>query len=238
MASGGLSSLLDRIMSAKGKSGKYRIENGQVIVGGLKHPNRAKSYDLAGLLQDWQAKGRGIGGLLNPDGTLNLDAPKNPIDALGYFGAQEAQNSQYNGTLNQIENTSTGASADAEAAKARGLASSAADTAAATFERQTRGHNLSDRQQASAERRLGLSRSIAEANSANAARRGVTDRALQADSAGGAISDTLFSQESGGLTSLANAYQQAKLAEKAKNAGKNSNLLGTIGTVAGFALAL
>ena len=121
--------------------------------------------------------------------------------------------------------------------RAKKAAARAAAGDEAQFERSTRGFDLSDRQKKVAGRRQSLSRSLNRASAAGGVRRGFTDRAKAAASTGGSFADALFGQRVSGETSLASSFAGEESARVQEKAAKKSALIGTIGSLAGTALA-
>jgi len=107
----------------------------------------------------------------------------------------------------------------------------------AQFERATRGMDLSDRQKRSAGKRFSLARALNRARATGSVRRDSTDQAKNALSIGQGFSDALFGQRLAGETEIASSYMTEKMAADQRKADKKSSIIGTIGQVAGTALA-
>ncbi len=104
------------------------------------------------------------------------------------------------------------------------------------LERATRGMDLSDRQKRTANRRLGLSRSLNRAQATGDVRRGFTNRAKIANRFGGGLSDALFSQRASAETDIAASFAADKADKAERKAAKKRAIIGTVGKIAGAAL--
>lgn len=109
------------------------------------------------------------------------------------------------------------------------------DVDAGTFERQTRGFDLSERQKAGAKKRIGLARSIAQADASGSTRRRFEDAAKGVRRAAGGISDALFGQRLQFGSEQASEFSQQKAADARRKADKRAATIGTIGKIAGMA---
>lgn len=175
-------------------------------------------------------------GVRNPSGPIqNLD----PIDRLARDADDDLQQG-FPGLTEQFSGISdirarVGEEDAVTAAERRAAQGSRVDEG--TFERQTRGQDLSDRQKLAAKKRLGLSRSISRANAAGQVRRGFEDRALGVNRLSGSLSDALFGQRIGAGADAANIFGQRTAANVRRSAERKSSTLSTVGKVAGLALS-
>lgn len=162
------------------------------------------------------------------------------LQDLEVFGVNERQDATTTtrGTTNAVIGTANRQGVEEDAARARGLSNAARDVAEGTFERQTRGLDLSDRQKKSAARRQGLTRALAEAGAGSNARRAATDNAGDALQAGFNAEDAAFGQELAGLTGLANAEGQRRVRLANEKAGKRAERNSGIGTAIGAGIGL
>lgn len=165
--------------------------------------------------------------------------PINDLQRLEVLGANESGplNERLGTQLGQIQGTADRTGEARAVAEATTKANNASSNDAAQFERATRGMGLSARQQTSANRSLGLARSINRAEAAGGARRGSTDLAKLAQSGSGGFEDAMFGQRVSGETSLASSYAAKKAAEAQADADKKGGFISTVGTVAGAALS-
>ena len=166
--------------------------------------------------------------------------PRNALEALENVGRDELAPaarslSDQTQAILRISNR-VGEQEAVDAASQRATKDSEID--AATFERATRGFDLSARQQRGAGQRLGLSRSLARASRSGATRRGFRDRAKLADRAGSGLQDLLFQQRLGTQGDLAGDFTNRRIGDIRRNASKKSALFSTAGSVAGIALML
>lgn len=162
------------------------------------------------------------------------------LQDLEVFGVNERERATTStrGTTNAVIGTANREGVEEDAARARGLSNAARDVAEGTFERQTRGLDLSDRQKRAAKRRQGLTRAVAEASAGSNSRRQATDSAGEALQAGFNAEDAAFGQELAGLTSLANAEGQRRIRLANEKAGKRAERNSGIGTAIGAGLSL
>jgi hypothetical protein len=162
----------------------------------------------------------------------------NDLQELEVFGINEQQDAMtgrsQEGILRGLANRA-GAETNAAEARARRARKVAVDEG--TFERQTRGRGLSERQQKAAKRSLGLNRALAIADAGSASRRRTTDLAIGARKAGVALEQGAFGQELAGLTALANAEGQKRIREAQQKAQKKSRKRGLLGAIVGGALS-
>ena len=165
--------------------------------------------------------------------------PQNDLNRLEVIAANEGPglDRRLRQELGRVEGAANRVGEDPAVAKATAQSNRNSDNDAAQFERATRGKGLTARQQKSANRRLGLSRSLNRASATGATRRGFTDRSKAATSVGSGFGDALFSQRTAGETSLAQAHVTAKASRDQARADRKSGTLSAIGTVAGAALA-
>lgn len=174
---------------------------------------------------------------LIPDAT-NSVSPNTNVNALDDFGRSQvaAADSVFGETSQAIVDTSNQANRVEQANEARGFANRASANLRGQLERRQRGLglNLSGRQQRSQTRRLGLTRSIAQANAVTGANRISAGLAEDANRAGAGLQDSLQGLESFGLTQLAGAEgaRNQRLAREraAKRASRNSLIGSAVGT--------
>lgn len=162
----------------------------------------------------------------------------NDLQALEVFGINEQQDAMTGRNQeNVLRGLSNRVNAETDAAKARARRASKVATDEGTFERQTRGRGMSERQAKSAKRALGLNRALAIADAGSASRRRTTDMAIGARKAAVDLEQGMFGQEQAGLTALANAEGQRRVREAQKNAQNKSRKRGLLGTIVGGALS-
>lgn len=139
--------------------------------------------------------------------------------------------------ISQLEGIANKEGETEAVAKAASGAKRQSELDEAQFERATRGMDLSDRQTKSANRRLGLGRSLARARATGAERRGFTDRAKVAQQVGGSFADALLGQRISGETALASADAAKRAAEEQRRANKKAAKTSLIGTIIGVGLS-
>jgi hypothetical protein len=160
----------------------------------------------------------------------------NDLENLEGFVAQpERFGREQEGVLQALANRE---GAEGRAAAARARRARKADVDAGTFERQTRGRGLNERQQKASTRRLGLSRSLAIADAGSGSRRSTTALAIGARKAGAALENQLFGQEIAGLTSLANAEGQRQVRAAQEKAARKAASDSTTGMAVGGILSI
>ena len=175
---------------------------------------------------------------LNIDPNRRFEA-KDVLGRLENIAANEgpANDARLGNQISAIEDIANKKGEEQAVAKASEQAGVRSRLDAEQFERKTRGFDLSPRQQKSANRKLGLNRSVNRAAAAGAERRGFTDRAQAAASAGGGFADAIFGQRLAGETSIASAFVSDKASKDKARADKKKGTLGLVGSVIGGALA-
>ena len=193
--------------------------------------------DLFRFRQDQIADAAGAGTLNIAQGTTF--AAQNDLNRLEVIPANEREGvaTRLGTAVDAIQRVSDRTDETRRAGEASARAGASVDRDAAQFERATRGLDLSDRQKRAAKARFSLRRAVAEASASGEARRGATDRAKAANRAGGGFSDLLFSQRLQGESDIASAFAADTAAAAERKANKRSGLIGTIGGIAGSALA-
>ena len=178
-------------------------------------------------------------GFLNEFTSGTQFTPQNDLNRLEVIGANESQGAfeQVQRQVRGFEGIANRVGESDAVAKASAAAKRSSDLDAAQFERASRGMDLSDRQKKSANRRLGLARSLNRADAAGDTRRGFTDRAVAAMSQGGSFADALFGQRLSAETGIASAFMTKQVNEAQNRAAKRQSTLGAVGTVVGGALA-
>jgi hypothetical protein len=163
-----------------------------------------------------------------------------PISSLGIDAGNELtqQNFSLRDHFRRLQEMSNREGELDEVSRARGEAIRGSEIDAGTFERRTRGLDLSKRQLAGAGKKVGLSRAIAQAERTGGVRRGFTDRARKAEKIGAGFSDLIFGQDLQQKVSEANIFGQQTAAAAERKAAKKSSTLSTLGTLAGTALAI
>lgn len=162
---------------------------------------------------------------------------RDPIDTLAFTAGQDA-GEQRPGLVNSFNSIISTANQDGRQvaiADARRQSRAETDVDIGTFERKTRGLDLSDRQKSAARKRGGLARVIAAADRVGSVGRGFTDRAKAARQAGSGLSDQLFGQRVQQEASDANIFGSKTAAAANRKANKKTAVIGTIGKVLGIA---
>lgn len=149
-------------------------------------------------------------------------------------GLVKSIGARFGSTQDALYGTANQTDIDEQLEEGRGNANSTFDSLSGSLGRSQRalGLQLSDRQQASQSRKLGLARSIAMADTSGSIRRGSFDRSQQAFAAGGAFEDQLEGIQHGGLAQLANAQGR----EISNNAARKAQKKAGTGQLAGLAV--
>lgn len=128
------------------------------------------------------------------------------------------------------------AGAAEKAKEARSIAAKGADIDRGTFNRATKGLDLSSRQRGLADRTASLTRALAAADAGSQSRRQTTDLAIGARRGLQQIEEGVFGAESAGNQMLANARGARIQRNIAEDQAEDSARLGLFGTIIGAAL--
>lgn len=160
----------------------------------------------------------------------------NDLNRLDTISANEGfgLDSRLRGQIDNIRQASDRVGEQSAVDKASARSARNADNDRAQFGRATQGLDLSDRQKKSANRRLGLRRSLNRAAGAGATRRGFVGRARQANAAGAGFSDALFGQRIAGETAIASSYAKEEGLSIAGEAQDKKDKVGAAGQVVGL----